>query len=160
MTIVARVQIESEFQLLKLESAKRIAAINEHFRNLRFEARVELAENLKKVSSLYQNCMAPIKQARTQLWLEKCSIERTIPFDADALAKNRAESVELKHQGAVYTAKLDADIKALKREYRLKKQSLVNEENAQLLAVKDDITRRRTNLMFQLAQLAGKGGAE
>lgn len=160
MTIVARVQIESEFQLLKLESAKRIAAINEHFRNLRFEAREELADNLKKVSSLYQNCMAPIKQARTQLWLDKCSIERTIPFDADALAKNRAAQAELKRQGAMLTAKLDVDIVALKREYRRKKQFLVSDENAQILAVKDDITKRRSELMLQLAQLAGKGGAE
>lgn len=160
MTLVARVQIESEFQLLKLESAKRIAAINEHFRNLRFEAREELADNLKKVSSLYQNCMAPIKQARTQLWLDKCSIERTIPFDADALAKNRAAQAELKRQGAMLTAKLDVDIVALKREYRRKKQFLVSDENAQILAVKDDITKRRSELMLQLAQLAGKGGAE
>lgn len=160
MTIVARVQIESEFQLLKLESAKRIAAINEHFRNLRFEAREELADNLKKVSSLYQNCMAPIKQARTQLWLDKCSIERTIPFDADALAKNRAAQAELKRQGAMLTAKLDVDIVALKREYRRKKQFLVSDENAQILAVKDDITKRRSELMLQLAQLAGKGGEQ
>lgn len=160
MTIVARVQIESEFQLLKLESAKRIAAINEHFRNLRFEAREELADNLKKVSSIYQNCMAPIKQARTQLWLDKCSIERTIPFDADALAKNRAAQAELKRQGAMLTAKLDVDIVALKREYRRKKQFLVSDENAQILAVKDDITKRRSELMLQLAQLAGKGGEQ
>ena len=160
MTLVARVQIESEFQLLKLESAKRIAAINEHFRNLRFEAREELADNLKKVSSLYQNCMAPIKQARTQLWLDKCSIERTIPFDADALAKNRAAQAELKRQGAMLTAKLDVDIVALKREYRRKKQFLVSDENAQILAVKDDITKRRSELMLQLAQLAEKGGEE
>lgn len=121
MTAVARMQLEHQFSLLKLEHAKRIADINQHFRTLRYEARNELADKIAKISKVYHDVININKQQRQSLWVEKCRLESATPVDVDAIADNRAEHNELKRHANVLSTQLDADIKALKRDYSYKK---------------------------------------
>lgn len=158
MTAVARMQLEHQFSLLKLEHAKRIADINQHFRTLRYEARNELADKIAKISKVYHDVININKQQRQSLWVEKCRLESATPVDVDAIADNRAEHNELKRQANVLTTQLDADITALKRDYSYKKAELAAAESRQLLYVAEDIAHRRQNLINEIASLVQKGG--
>ena len=158
MTAVARMQLEHQFSLLKLEHAKRIADINQHFRTLRYEARNELADKIAKISKVYHDVININKQQRQSLWVEKCRLESATPVDVDAIADNRAEHNELKRQANVLTTQLDADITALKRNYSSKKAELAADESRQLLSVAEDIAQRRQNLINEIASLVQKGG--
>ena len=160
MTTVARMQIEFQLSLLKLEQAKRIADINQHFRSLRYEARNELADKIAKISKVYHDVININKQQRQSLWVEKCRLEGATPVDVDAIADNRAEHNELKRQARVLTTQLDADIKELKRNYSKTKAELTADEPRQLLAVAEDIAQRRQGLIDEIASLDEKGGAE
>lgn len=156
--IAKRIELENSYRSLKPEQSKLFAEIHARFQSLRGEAIQKLNDDIARLSKDYYDSLALSKSARRELWLDKLRIENSSPLDLEALAKNRNEYAKEKHIAQDITAIYEANIRKIKHEYKMYKIQLAANECNQIATVKNDICRRRSEILSQIAQIKLKGG--
>jgi hypothetical protein len=155
--IAERIELENSYRMLKPEQSKRLAEIGEHFKKLRYEARQKLSNDIADLAKNFYNAMQENHSIRQKLWIEKMKIENSQPVDIDALVANQEAHAKNKRYANELAQAFDDTVKRLKREYKMYKLSLASLECSNINSVRDEISRRRSDLLGKIASLKLKG---